>query len=407
MAAGGGLAGDCARNIALYPWYRFCQSLLFWQAVWFLYFQDRLSAAEAILLYVAYDLATTLLEVPSGYLSDRLGRRLTLIAAAVCGLGGAGLIVLGDSFVVFVLAQGLIGASTALMSGTDSAFLYESLVAEGRAAETEAQEAAAWRFSFAGLGVSALVGGALWAVDPAAPFVATVAAAAAGMILALRFSEPPHAGVAASEGGRAAMIWTALRQPRLAWFFAHSVFLYVFNHVAFVFAQPFLLDAVGGAGAEGTAALVSGGVTALTMGISVAATMAGPWLRPALGLTGLLVGAFAVHVALALALGFAEGGIVVALLFLRMVPDAICRPVVMAEVQPMLGDEGRATYLSIRGLSGRLLLAASLFAASFVAPEGGVLDQAALQTVMASFAMAGLVALTSLALLARRAGVAR
>ncbi|MEL6337858.1 MAG: MFS transporter, partial [Pseudomonadota bacterium] len=151
------MAGDCARNIALYRWYRFCQSLLFWQAVWFLYFQDRLSAAEAILLYVAYDLATTLLEVPSGYLSDRLGRRLTLIAAAVCALGGAGLIVLGDSFVVFVLAQGLIGASTALMSGTDSAFLYESLVAEGRAAETEAQEAAAWRFSFAGLGVSALV----------------------------------------------------------------------------------------------------------------------------------------------------------------------------------------------------------------------------------------------------------
>ena len=29
-----------ARNVALYPWFRFCRGLLFWQAVWFLYFQN-------------------------------------------------------------------------------------------------------------------------------------------------------------------------------------------------------------------------------------------------------------------------------------------------------------------------------------------------------------------------------
>ena len=36
------------RNIALYPWFKFVQQLLFWQAIWFLYFESRLSAAEAI-----------------------------------------------------------------------------------------------------------------------------------------------------------------------------------------------------------------------------------------------------------------------------------------------------------------------------------------------------------------------
>ena len=50
-----------AQNIALYPWFKFLQNLLFWQAVWFLFFQSELSAAEAILLYVIFDISTTIL----------------------------------------------------------------------------------------------------------------------------------------------------------------------------------------------------------------------------------------------------------------------------------------------------------------------------------------------------------
>ena len=76
---------DMARNVSLYPWFKFFQNLVFWQAIWFLYFQNELSPSEALLLYVIYDVGTTVLEVPSGYMSDRLGRRLTLIAAAMAG----------------------------------------------------------------------------------------------------------------------------------------------------------------------------------------------------------------------------------------------------------------------------------------------------------------------------------
>jgi len=66
------------RNIRLYPWFKFVQQLIFWQATWFLYFETHLSAAEAILLYVVSDISTTALEVPSGYMSDRVGRKFTL-----------------------------------------------------------------------------------------------------------------------------------------------------------------------------------------------------------------------------------------------------------------------------------------------------------------------------------------
>jgi len=116
------------RNIALYRWSRFLRSLIFWQAVWFLYFQDVLSAAEAILLYAVYDVAVTALEVPSGYMSDRLGRRKTLILSAFAAFGGAVLLAIGDSFMTFAMGQILIGTGGALASGTDEAMLYESLV---------------------------------------------------------------------------------------------------------------------------------------------------------------------------------------------------------------------------------------------------------------------------------------
>ncbi|MBM7068704.1 hypothetical protein [Actibacterium sp. 188UL27-1] len=42
-----------------------------------------------------YDVATTVLEVPSGYMSDRLGRRMTLIASAAFGVAGAVLLGVG------------------------------------------------------------------------------------------------------------------------------------------------------------------------------------------------------------------------------------------------------------------------------------------------------------------------
>ncbi len=65
------------------PWYRLFDCLLFWQAVWFMYFQAKLSGAEAILLYSVHDVATTVLEGPSGYFSDRVGRRLTLVVSTL------------------------------------------------------------------------------------------------------------------------------------------------------------------------------------------------------------------------------------------------------------------------------------------------------------------------------------
>ena len=150
---------SAAKNVALYPWFKFFQNLLFWQATWFLFFQSELSAAEAVLIYVIFDIATTVFEVPSGYLSDRVGRKITRLLSCAAGLLTALLQAFGTEFWVFALAQVALGIHIAFASGTDSSLLYESLAEEGREDEVEAQELRAWRFNFAALAISAVTGG--------------------------------------------------------------------------------------------------------------------------------------------------------------------------------------------------------------------------------------------------------
>jgi len=239
------------RNIALYPWFKFAQSLLFWQAVWFLYFQQSLSPAAAIALYAVYDISVTVLEVPSGYLSDRLGRRKTLIAATLAGVTGSLLLATGGTFAVFVLGQFFLGAAAAFTSGTDSALLYESLAAEGRAQEVEAQETRALQFSLSGFAISAVTGGALALISLKATFLIAGLAMGAATLIAWRFAEPVQRSVTGVRIGQLAAMRRALGQPVLRWIFGLSVMMYGFSHLPFVFGQPFIVSALGEVGFAG------------------------------------------------------------------------------------------------------------------------------------------------------------
>ncbi len=396
------------RNLALYPWYRFLRNLLFWQATWFLYFQQELSAAEAILLYAVYDVATTALEVPSGYMSDRFGRRLTLLAAAVAGLAGAFLLAFGEGFAAFALAQVCIGAAAAFASGTDTALLYESLAATGRREEMERREVAAWRASFAALALSAVTGGFLGQVDLAAPFVASLGAAFALLLVTVFFTEPERSGAEIAEGGELARLRSlgaAFRNPTLLWLLALAALMYVFSHLPFVFGQPFIFEALRGAGLEAQAPLVSGFVSAAMMAISLFVSLFAAGLRRFAGLPALLLFAFGMQIGLAGALALSDSLFVIALLCLRMAPDALSQPFIVARVQPLLSDGSRATFLSLKSLVARLLFAGSLGLASLFANTEGAMPHSEIGGVLLWFLLPGLLAFAGLAATAARAGV--
>lgn len=401
------MSSKAARNVALYPWFKFFQNLLFWQAIWFLFFQSELSAAEALLLYAVYDIVTTVLEVPSGYLSDRFGRKRTLVISALAGLVSALLFTMGSGFLVFALAQAAMGAHIAFVSGTDSSFLYEALLEEGREDEVEAQELRAWRFNFAALAISAVIGGAMALVDLRLPFAANAAAFALVVLVVLRFTEPARIGgpAAATAATRLSVLRTALTKPVLVWLFALSVLMYGFSHIPFVFGQPFILTALEGLGLAANAPLVSGGVTALMMLISILTSWAAPGIRKKIGLAGILLVAFGLQIVLVGGLALSGSVLAIALLLMRMVPDSFSRPFILARIQPELSDEVRATYLSLKSLLGRLLFAGSLALASTNASAVGEMAYGEIRTILTAYALVGLAAFLILAALSRNRGL--
>ncbi len=395
-----------ARNIALYPWLRFIESLTFWQAVWFLYFQQNLSAAEAILLYATYEVAVTVLEVPSGYMSDRLGRRRTLIASALAMLGGVVLLAIGGSFGIFMLGQALIGAGMAFWSGTDSSLLYESLAAEGREGEIEVHELRAWRYSYSAAALSAVAGGALALLDPSAPFWATALAALGLLTLLLACQEPVrhlHRDAGESITGLRSLK-ASLLNPVLGWLFVINLLMYVFSHIPFVFGQPFILEALSGIGLASEAPLISGTVSAIMMGVSVIASAFVLRIRGAMGLRGMVLLAFGIQIGLCAVLGLSNSALVIAVLFLRMVPDALSRPFIMARIQPLLSSDSRATYLSLKSLCGRVIFAASLYVASGSTSGVGNMAYADIRAILGWYVLAGVALFAGLFIAARRMG---
>ena len=83
-------------------------------------------------LQAIYSLSVALLEIPSGYMADVIGRRKTLILGSIFGFLGYLFYSLSSSFSGFILAEITLGLGGSLISGADSAMLYDSLAAMRR-----------------------------------------------------------------------------------------------------------------------------------------------------------------------------------------------------------------------------------------------------------------------------------
>lgn len=93
-----------------------------------LYFQESgLLIRDIFVLQVIFSVAIVLLEVPSGYFADVVGRKGSLILGVVVGTAGFLMYYLALGFWGFAAAEILLAISAAFLSGADSAFLYDTL----------------------------------------------------------------------------------------------------------------------------------------------------------------------------------------------------------------------------------------------------------------------------------------
>lgn len=91
------------------------------------YLHRDVDLAHIFYLSIVWSIATLLFEVPSGYLADRFGRKQTLLFGTFCLALSWIAMFFAHGFPAFVIIFALMSASSSCFSGTEEAFLFDSL----------------------------------------------------------------------------------------------------------------------------------------------------------------------------------------------------------------------------------------------------------------------------------------
>ena len=127
-----------------------------------LFFKENgLSLFEVMILQSVYSLTVAITEIPSGYIADYFGRRKSIIFSTIFTFSGYLIFSNFSGFDYFVIAQILVAIGGSLMSGADSAIIYDTLVEtekEKQYTKIEGKTYAIGNFSEA---IAGLIGGVL------------------------------------------------------------------------------------------------------------------------------------------------------------------------------------------------------------------------------------------------------
>ncbi len=383
-------------NVRLYPWFRAAADGHAWITVFFLYMNQYLPLYQVIELSALYYLSVFVLEVPSGYFSDRIGRRVTLLLSAASLVASFICFIVGDAFWWFAAGQFLLAMGIAMQSGTDTAFHYDSLRALGRESEYAGREARAEQWGSIFIAIATLAGGVLGLIDLRLAYVYSLLSALIMFAMAWLFVEPRHAEESQTlPQSFSSVVWSCilrLRDPLLGWIFGFVVVLYALAHIVFEFYQPYItllqLPLLDGAG---NAPLISGIVISISMFGGAIGARASIGLQAKLGLIGVLAAAMAIQLGIVAAMAISLSPLVLSLVCARNFPMALVHAPVRAAIAPRIGREQRATYLSLQGLSERLFFALLLLALSLELEPGAPVDAPTLGGILGSTTWIGLV----------------
>ncbi len=312
-----------------------------------------LTAVEFGLLKSLYYLTCTVAEVPTGVIADRLGRRPALVLAAALHVVGTALIAGARSFGEFAVGEVCIGVGTALMSGADSALLYDSIVGEDRDARYARIEGASRALAM--LCMAAALPLTDWLLvrdgDPVWAWWVTAGITTVGVLAALAMVEPRrHRRPPALEITRGALR-DVVGVPGLVSLFAYGIGIYVLVRATnMTFYNPVLERA-------GWPVERFGTFFALVTLVGAATAWLSPRLLARAGERGVLVG-------LAAGLLLMFGGlatwrhptVVPALLCLQGAASGLYVPLLRTLVNRRApSSERRATLLSLESMGSRIV----------------------------------------------------
>ncbi len=154
------------------------------------YESNGLSMKDIMILQAVYSIAIVVLEIPSGYLADVIGRKKTLIIGAVFGILGFTTYSLSIGFIGFLVAEIILGIGQSCISGADSAMLYDSLLDRGEEKQYTRFEGRITSLGNVAEAIAGILGGLLVGITIRAPYIAQTFVAFIALPAAITLVEP-------------------------------------------------------------------------------------------------------------------------------------------------------------------------------------------------------------------------
>ncbi len=317
------------------------------------YKSNSMTMQDIFTLQAVYSVTLMALEIPTGYFADMAGRRTSILIGSFFGFAGYLLYSFSGGFWEFVVAETILGVGMSLVSGADSAMLYDSLASAGLSEKYTRYEGRITSFGNFAEAFAGIAGGLLAASSLRTPYYFQAGIAFLAIPAALVLREPPVHGNIRKPGLHDifAIIRKVLHGDRkLFWNTIFSAVTGVSTLTMAWFAQPFFIRA-------GLQVTLFGVVWALlNLAVGMAAMYAwrvesnlGPRKTVMLFTFFLLLGYF----------GLALGGVFMGFVFLLLFYFArgLATPTLRNYINIITASDTRATVLSVRNFIIRGLFA--------------------------------------------------
>lgn len=177
-------------NIKYLHWYSFWENFILFYPVKILFFVEVCgNLVQAMSLFAIQNLSITLLEIPTGCLSDKWGRKWVCRAGAAVMLFSFILYAFAGSYLVLAIASVLNGLSWALASGNNRALLYDSMAQIGRKKDYHQEVSKNISLEQLSLAISSLIGMVFVFISLRAVMFASIVPAIIAFAITLKFEE--------------------------------------------------------------------------------------------------------------------------------------------------------------------------------------------------------------------------
>ncbi len=342
------------------------------------------SLPQVLLLESIYYISVVCIEVPSGYFSDSIGRKKTLIISTLLFVLAYLVFGAASNFAFLAIGQVLLAAAISFRSGTDTSFYYESLVQVAKEHEYGDREAKVQSWSQVASAGAVLMGGFLGSVALNLPYYLSALLVIPPLVICFYFTEPEQEEADIIPFIKQLKISISyLKDHQLRWIFYFSVLMYAMTHVPYEFYQPYLkLLEDRGDLLQMDAPIASGLLFALTRFVAAfAARFSVVWTKK-YGFFRLLLFALLIQGVIIGLLSWKLHALIVLIVLFRNFSMLLTTAPINAVIAPLINQAQRATYFSIQSLVYRLSFAIILIGLALPFGENHVTDWPALSWML-------------------------